>query len=244
MDEFGELYRRFHELHQSAERTVREVDGLVAALDLSKGQRVLDLGCGWGVHLEELARRGHGPLAGVDAQGSFLERAEERLQPYEVDLLERDVRTLGFDSEFDAVYCLYNTLFAWDDATHLNILRNVATSLKPGGRFLLDTTNRERVAKSGTVQSWQHLKDLPWLLRESRFDVHMGDQHLTEHYIFADGRVRTQTFKRRHYTMNELVDLFHNAGLKVTKRFGALDLSPYMLESPRTILVAKKERGS
>ena len=110
MDEFGELYRAFHELHQSAERTVREVDGLVAALDLSKGQRVLDLGCGWGVHLQELARRGYGPLAGVDAQGSFLERAEERLQPYEVDLLERDARTLDFDSEFDAIYCLYKHL--------------------------------------------------------------------------------------------------------------------------------------
>ena len=87
-------------------------------------------------------------------------------------------------------------------------------------------------------------KNLPWLLRESRFDVHTGDQHLTEHYIFADGRVQTQTFKRRHYTMKELADLFQRAGLKVIKRFGALDLSPYMLESPRTILVAKKERGS
>ena len=245
MDEFGELYRAFHELHQSAERTAREVDGLVSALGLSQGQRVLDLGCGWGVHLQELAKRGYGPLVGVDAQGSFLERAGERLQTYEVDLFERDARSLGFNSEFDAVYCLYNTLFAWDDAAHLNILRNVATSLKPGGRFLLDTTNRERVAKSGLQQSWQHPKDLdlPWLLRESRFDVHVGDQHLTEHYIFADGKVQTQTFKRRHYTMNELVNLFHNVGLEVIKRFGALDLSPYTLESPRTVLVAEKEKG-
>ena len=241
MDEFGLLYRKFHEVRQSDERTHREVDGLVGALDLSQGQRILDFGCGWGVHLAELIRRGFGPLVGVDAQAEFLERAAERLASSEVAFVEKDARDLGFNSAFDAVYCLYNTLFAWDDETHSNILRNVATSLRPGGRFLLDTTNRERVARVGVSQSWQRPSaDLPWLLRESRFDVHTGDQHHTEHYIFPDGRVQTQTFKRRHYAVKELADLFERAGLRVVKRFGALDLSPYTLESPRTILVAEK----
>ncbi len=241
MVEFDELYRKFHEVHQSDERTEREVDGLVAALDLSKGQRTLDLACGWGVHLAELAKRGYGPLVGVDAQGSYLERAAERLAEFEVELVEGDARALPFNSEFDAVYCLYNTLFAWDDETHLTILRNVATSLEPGGRFLFDTTNRERAAKGGISQSWQRPnRDLPWLLRETMFDIHTGDQHLTEHYISSAGEVQTHTFKRRHYTMKELVNLFERAGLKVIKRFGALDLSPYTVDSSRTILVAEK----
>lgn len=239
--EFGELYRKFHEVHQSEERTQREVDGLVAALDLSKGQRVLDLACGWGVHLAELSGRGYGPLVGVDAQKEYLERAEERLTSSQVELVEGDAKALPFNSEFDAVYCLYNTLFAADDETHLDILRNVATVLKPSGRFLLDTTNRERVAKSGVSQGWQRpSQDLPWLLRETRFDTHTGDQHHTEHYIFSNGQVQTTTFKRRHYTVRELVNLFQEVGLTVIKRFGALALSPYTLESPRTILIAEK----
>ena len=240
MTELGELYRKFHEVRQSDVRTKREVDGLVNALDLSKGQRVLDLACGWGVHLAELAERGYGPLVGVDAQKEYLERAAERLHPHSFELLLEDARTLDFSAEFDVVYCLYNTLFARDDETHLNILRNVATSLKPGGRFLFDTTNRERVTKSGLQQSWQHPPGLPWLLRETSFDVHTGDQHFTEHYIFPDGRVETQTFKRRHYTVSELADLFEKAGLRVIKRFGALDLSPYTLDSSRTIFVAER----
>ena len=239
MAEFSELYRKFHEVHQSKARTEREVDGLVKALDLSKGQRVLDLACGWGVHLAELAERGYGPLVGVDAQKEYLERAAERLHPHSFELLLEDARTLNFNAEFDAVYCLYNTLFAWNDETHLDILRGVATSLKPGGRFLFDTTNRERVAKSGLQQSWQHPPGLPWLLRETSFDVHTGDQYFTEHYISSDGHVQTQTFKRRHYTLSELVNLFEQAGLSVIARFGALDSSPYTLESPRTILVAE-----
>lgn len=241
MDEFGELYRKFHEVRQSDARTQKEVDGLVSTLDLSTGQRVLDLGCGWGVHLAELARRGFGPLVGVDAQASYLERAAERLASFDTALVEKDARALPFDSVFDAAYCLYNTLFAWDDETHLGILRGVAASLQPGGRFLFDTTNRERVAKSGVQQSWQRpAVDLPWLLREARFDVHTGDQHITEHYVFPDGQVQTQTFKRRHYTVKELADLFGRAGLRVVGRFGSLERSPYTLDSPRTILVAEK----
>ena len=241
MHEFSELYRKFHEVHQSDARTAREVDGLVAALDLSKGQRVLDLACGWGVHLAELAKRGYGPLVGVDAQVEFLERAAERLTDFEVEFVRGDARALPFNAEFDVVYCLYNTLFAWDDETHLTVLRNVATSLRPGGRFFLDTTNRERTSKGGVSQSWQRPnRALPWLLRETMFDVHTGDQHMTEHYIFPDGHVQTHTFKRRHYTVKELADLFEEAGFSVIKRFGALDLSPYTADSPRTILVAEK----
>lgn len=246
MDEFGELYRKFHEVHQSDERTAKEVDGLVAALDLQKGQRILDLACGWGVHLTELARRGYGPLCGVDAQGGYLEQAAKRLASYNVELVEKDARALDFTAEFDAVYCLYNTLFSWDDATHLSILRSIATSLKPGGCFLFDTTNRERVAKDGISQSWgRPSTNLPWLLRETRFDVHTGDQHLTEHYIFPDRdkAVQTHTFKRRHYTVRELVNLFQNAGLRVTGRFGSLERTPYTLDSPRTVLIAESHES-
>ena len=242
MDEFGELYRKFHEVRQSGERTKREVDGLVAALGLSEGQRTLDLACGWGVHLAELARRGYGPLVGVDAQANYLQVTARRIAPFDVELVEMDARALTFSAEFDVIYCLYNTLFAWDDNVHLAILRSVATALKPGGRFLFDTTNRERVAKSGTSQSWQRpATDLPWLLRESRFDVHTGDQHLTEHYIFpgSDKAVQTYTFKRRHYTIKELISLFQDAGLRVTGRFGSLGRSPYTVESPRTVLIAE-----
>ena len=242
MVEFDELYRLFHEVHQSEARTTREVDGLVAALDLTPGERVLDLACGWGVHLAELAARKYGPLVGVDAQQAYLARAAKRLGP-DTKLVQADVTALNFGADFDAVYCLYNALFAQgDDAP--NVLRRVARALKPGGRFLLDTPNRERVAKSGAQQSWQRpSKDLPWLLRESHFDAHTDSQHVTEHYVFPDGRVQTHTFTRRHYTVRELVALFEEAGLHVIKRFGALDLSPYTLDSPRTILVAQKRKG-
>ena len=85
---------------------------------------------------------------------------------------------MDFSAEFDAVYLLYNTLFTWDDNTHREVLRDVARALASGGRFLLDTTNRETVAQNGTSQSWQPPEaGLPWLLRASTFDPATGDQN-------------------------------------------------------------------
>ena len=239
---FDGLYRRFHEVRQSGERTRAEVDGLTKALELRPHDRVLDLACGWGVHLAELSRRGFGRLTGVDVQESYLQKAAERLPDAGVTLLQRDARSLDFSAEFDAVYLLYNTLFTWDDNTHREVLRDVARALESGGRFLLDTTNRETVAQNGTSQSWRSPEaGLPWLLRASTFDPATGDQNFTEHFIFEDGRVETKTFKRRHYTLKELTQLFEEVGLRVANVYGSLKLDPYEVQSPRMILSATKE---
>lgn len=239
---FDDLYLRFHEVRQSDARTREEVDGLVKALELRPFDRVLDLACGWGTHLTELSRRGFDKLTGVDVQEAYLQKAAERLRNSNVTLLQRDARHLDFSAAFNAVYLLYNTLFAWDDGAHLEILRGVARALDSGGRFLLDTTNRETVAQNGTSQSWRPPEaDLPWLLRESTFDPTTGDQLFTEHFIFEGGRVETKTFKRCHYTLKELTRLFEEAGLRVANVYGSLKLEPYCVTSPRMILSATKE---
>ena len=130
---------------------------------------------------------------------------------------------------------------ASDDETHLAMLREVERALKPGGRFLLDTTNRERVAKAGKSQSWRAPEgDLPWLLRESVFDPETGEQHHTEHLIL-ENRVDTRRFKRRHYTLKELAALLACAGLHLRTAYGSLSLEPYSVESPRMIVIADKE---
>ena len=42
---------------QTAQSVRPEVDRIVSLLDLTAGDRVLDLGCGLGYHVSELARR-------------------------------------------------------------------------------------------------------------------------------------------------------------------------------------------
>ena len=162
-DEFDELYRREHTRHFTPARTALEVDALVTALSLEPSERILDLGCGWGRHLSDLKRRGFTNLVGVDVQGAFLEPVAD------VVLLEQDAAALEFDHEFDAVYCAFNALFSTPDAAS-QVFASVAGALKPGGRFLFDTTNRERLAEAESpARSWRGGGELAVVARGNPF---------------------------------------------------------------------------
>jgi len=233
--EFDEVYRLEHAAHFTPERTGREVDALITALELRPSERVLDLGCGWGRHLAGLRRRGFTALVGVDAQGAFLEPLEG------VVLLKRDAADLGFADEFDAVYCAFNALFADADAAP-QVLKAVSKALKPGGRFLLDTTNRERLAQvQEPSRSWRGGGELPWLLEESCFDLATGAQHIAQRRISPDGHTETRTLTRYHYTLAEFTGLVNAAGLTLTDVYGDWQLGPYTAQSPRMMVVSRKE---
>ena len=233
--EFDEIYRLEHASHFTQERTEREVGTLIKALELKPTERILDLGCGWGRHLRELKRRGFTQLVGVDVREAFLEPLSG------VVLLEQDATNLDFGAELDAVYCAFNALFS-DADTAPQVFKAVARALKPGGRFLLDTSNRERLAQAATpVRSWRGGGELPWLLEESYFELWTGAQHIRQRRIFADAHTEERTLTRYHYTLAELIKLCNAAGLTVSDVYGDWQLTPYTLEGPRTMLVTRKD---
>ena len=233
--EFDDVYRLEHTQHFTAERTGLEVNTLVTALNLRPDERILDLGCGWGRHLAELRRRGFTGLVGIDVQGAFLDPIEG------VMMLERDAVKLEFDTEFDAVYCAFNALFSTADAAP-KVFQAVSDALKSGGRFLLDIQNRECLAQAvNPSRSWWGGGELPWLLEESRFDLLNGLQTIEQKRIFTDGHTVKRTLTRYHYTLSELVKLADTAGLTVKAVYGGWQLEPYTTQSPRAMLVTRKE---
>lgn len=238
--EFDQTYRLEHEQRFTPERTGQEVDVLIEVLKLNPLERVLDLGCGWGRHLSELKKRGFENLVGVDVQGAFLASVEG------VTMLEGDAARLEFEAEFDAVYCAFSALLSTPDAAS-RVFSSVAKALKPGGRFLFDVTNRERLVQAGTSRSWRGgdrlpgLTQLPWVLEETRFDLSTGAQVISQTRVYPDGHTETRTPTRFHYTLAELVRLLQTAGLTVMDVYGDWQLNPYTAESPRTLLVSRKD---
>src|SRR6185437_4953180 len=109
----------------------------------AKPVSLLDVGCGTGRHLIELARRGY-RASGVDLSASMLDRAREAAakdlpadnQP---ELLCGDARDFDFQRTFDSaimMFAVIGYLTGNDDV--VAGLRNIRRHLDPGALFVCD----------------------------------------------------------------------------------------------------------
>ena len=79
----------------TAERTRQEIDFLVDALPLSPGARVLDVGCGFGRHSVELARRRYRVL-GIDPAAAMIRAARDNAHEAGVTVDFQQVAAEGY----------------------------------------------------------------------------------------------------------------------------------------------------
>jgi ubiquinone/menaquinone biosynthesis C-methylase UbiE len=107
-------------------------------LGINQSDHILDLGCGHGRSLAELASRASmGHVVGADPSELMVEIAARRNRPLieasRADVLLATVESLPFpDDVFDKVLCVH-VLYFWKD---LDVsLREIARVLKPGGRL-------------------------------------------------------------------------------------------------------------
>jgi S-adenosylmethionine-dependent methyltransferase len=115
------------------ERTIE----LVAA-HVPHGSRILDLGCGTGIHAVELLRRGY-RVTLVDLSPELLEQARRHVVDAGLDadaILLGDAAALEIDDGFDAVLCAGPLYHASDDADLRRMLDTCGRLLRPRGHLL------------------------------------------------------------------------------------------------------------
>lgn len=133
-----------------ARETWRENLRAIEALGVRQHDHVLDVGCGHGRSLLELADRAlAGKVVGVDSSELMIEIAARRNRPLIdtgcAELVHAAVESLPFpDNSFDKALCV-RVLYFWRDLDAS--LREIARVLKPGGRLgLLFRTRADRAA--------------------------------------------------------------------------------------------------
>ena len=101
------------------------------------GDRVLDLGCGFGDTTQQLAALAgpQGSAVGVDASPRFIAAANEEAAGIDNVRFEvADIESTAFDGGFDLAFSRFGTMFF---ANPVAALRNVRRSLVPGGRLVM-----------------------------------------------------------------------------------------------------------
>jgi ubiquinone/menaquinone biosynthesis C-methylase UbiE len=111
-------------------------EAAIAAHPPRPGDRVLDLGCGFGDTTRRLAGLvGDGEAVGVDVSEPFIELARREAKsagPANVEFLVADVQVAEFEGQFDYAFSRMGVMFF---ASPVAALRNVRAALRPGGRF-------------------------------------------------------------------------------------------------------------
>jgi len=240
---FDDDYLRIYRAMIAPEMTAGEVDFLETALAPPAGGEVLDLACGYGRHAIGLARRGY-RVTGVDFNARYLAAAadEAAAAGTRARWVEADMRALPFAAEFDAAYSFFTSFGYFSDADNERVLAGVARALRPGGRFLLDVINRDRILTHPRQRAWNPLGDGSLLMEETSLDLRRSlVLNRQIHVTPATGAEITKEFTLRAYTCAELSALCARHGLAVREVWGGADRGAYTTESHRLILLA--ERG-
>lgn len=154
---------------------VRQRHETLAALGLQPGERVLDVGCGPGLLMEDMAERvgPRGHITGVDIADTMLELSTRRCARFgnSVDVINADAGHLPFDeASFDAVVSVQVYEYVSDIVAALAELYRV---LRPDGRaVIIDTDWDSIVWNTGTpalmeriLAAWRERFTNPFLPR-------------------------------------------------------------------------------
>ena len=164
---FDEVDRRFITSARHFAHTARPF-GKIIPFDHIAGKRVLEVGCGMGLHTELMARAGAQVTAvDISPRSVAATRARLALKGIVADVRELDAETLDLQGEFDFIW-------SWGVIHHSSrtgrVLRNLYNALKPGGELRFMVYNLEGMQAYAVIVSryllgfWrgQSLDELLW----------------------------------------------------------------------------------
>jgi SAM-dependent methyltransferase len=239
-DYFDQTYLRIYELFLTAERTDREVLAIQELLSDRPGARILDLGCGWGRHSIELASSGF-DVTGLDLSEFLLAEARRRAEEAGVDLrlVRADMRGLPFSGEFGAALSLFSSLGYSDDEADLRVLAGIRRALEPDGVLIIETMNRDAIAREFTERDWWETPEGDTVRVERQFDTVDGVSHETLHWRSPTGEEGVKRHSIRIRTATEWDALLKRAGFRAAEWFGDWSLEPLALGSEELIVVSR-----
>jgi trans-aconitate 2-methyltransferase len=163
--------RTYHRVAAPQEEWGREV---LARLELSGDERVLDAGCGSGRVTRLICERlPDGHVVGVDGSPSMIEHARETLAEFgdRVELRVGDLVELELAEPVDAIFS--NATFHWI-LNHERLFARLFAALRPGGVL------EAQCGGKGNVEEWQRV--LESLQGDERFADYLAGMPSTSNF--------------------------------------------------------------
>lgn len=154
LSQLPDAYRRWRASRLGRITDALEQDLILDLVGATQGRRILDIGCGDGTLLAELARRG-AIVTGIDTDPHMLAAARERAcqETLEMMLVDGNAGGLPFpDETFDVVLAVTVLCFVRDAE---QAFMEMARVMKPGGRLVIGELGRWSLwAAKRRIKGW------------------------------------------------------------------------------------------
>lgn len=245
---------------ENSENTRREVDFLVAAAAVQPHSAILDLCCGQGRHVLELARRGFKNVMGVDRSRYLIRLARKRAQAEGLSVLfkEGDARNPRLpESSLDCVAIMGNSFgYFSNKQDDEKVLATVGKMLRPSGQIVLDITDGAYMAEHFERRSWEWIDEHHFVCRERSISADR-ERLISREVIVNDeqGVIADQFYAERLYTRDSIARLLEKTGFRNVRHHGSAEsvsdrdqdlgmmARRILLTADAPIAVARKARG-
>lgn len=183
--------------------------------------KLLDIGCGPGLYIEQFAAMDY-DCCGIDFSPASIEYAKSNLGD-KAKLIEGDVRSAQFGGGYDLAMMVFGEFNVFSPDECRKILRKTFEALVPSGKFLLEVHAFEAVERMGrTPNSWY--KSGPGLLGLFSDDPHIcltenqwldkQQTALQQFHILAaaNGTVTSYRSTTKAWTIDQYRNLLKEAG--------------------------------
>ncbi len=217
------------------------VDRAVTVLrDLAAGGRVLELAIGTGrVGLPLAALRVD--VAGIELSQAMLARLRAKPGGGEIPVVVGDMTSARAEGEFSLVYLVFNTIMnVTTQAGQVEVFRNAAAHLVPGGRFLIEcgVPDLRRLPYGQTAVVFDRTDDHVGV---DEYDV--ANQGLVSHHFTRRGDRWDYGAGSFRYAWPAEMDLMARlAGLDLVERWHGWDRRAFTSDSPHHISIWQKPR--
>ena len=201
---------------------------LISSHKQSPGNKLLDMACGTGLHLQYLKE--HFDAQGIDLEPKMLEIAHSRLP--EITFRLGNMLDFELPEKFDAITCLFSSIGYMKDVTELNqALKQMAAQLNPGGVIVIEAWLHPEMWGEGHVGAV--FVDEPQLkiarINDSQLEGNVSIMNMNYTIGTPEG---VEHFAEVHrmtlFTDEEYKDAFGAAGLRVSKDDGFRGRSMYV----------------
>lgn len=194
---------------------------------------LLDLACGTGRHLFELAQLGYTRLSGSDIAKAMIEVARANAQQAARDIVFHNYsfqEAHRIPGKFDVVISMFSAVnYITSFEEQLQTFRNIYNLLEEGGVFLFDYWNGNAVVRDYSPVKVLRKKDgASEIIRISNTEIDLVKQHAIVKFNcqYFEGSQRMDEFEEMHhlhyYYFSEMYNLLQVAG------FSVLHESPFL----------------